>query len=353
MRWWDGDEAERYWLETTDRPDIGVDLKAPQTDDSGTEHAAYVLIREVNDGDVVFHYHKPRRAIVSWSRIVGDVFAEDIVWAAHGTVARESGVQPYRRPGWRIGLQGPYPLQTVVTLDDLREREPYIREVWTALRSRVNGPIFFPLELSDKRPLRPTQFYLTKVPVALVLATPQLLGAANVADQANPSGPGTPPVATALAGPLGLPFDPADEDAASSERDPFTVDPAVVDRGVQGHARTLNALAETVSAAGYVPRRAAPTEPQFDLAWETPEMIFVAEVKSLTERNAERQLRLGLGQVLRYRHVLGKSGRSVRAVLAVEQRPSDDGWLELCHSLGIFLVWPESMAHVLPNNPDP
>ena len=28
-RWWDGQADERYWLEATDRTDIGADLRAP------------------------------------------------------------------------------------------------------------------------------------------------------------------------------------------------------------------------------------------------------------------------------------------------------------------------------------
>lgn len=33
-RWWDSDSTERFWLEITDRPDLGVDLRAPQTRDN-------------------------------------------------------------------------------------------------------------------------------------------------------------------------------------------------------------------------------------------------------------------------------------------------------------------------------
>lgn len=41
-----------------------------------------------------------------------------------------------------------------------------------------------------------------------------------------------------------------------------------------------------------------PGEPSFDLAWMTTETVFVVEVKSTTAKNEEKQLRLGLGQVL-------------------------------------------------------
>ena len=39
-------------------------------------------------------------------------------------------------------------------------------------------------------------------------------------------------------------------------------------------------------------------EPNFDLAWQRDETVFVAVVKSTTASNEEEQLRLGLGQVL-------------------------------------------------------
>jgi hypothetical protein len=49
-RWWDENESERYWLEVTDRPDIGADLNAPQLDDSGKTRWSYDLMSEAADG---------------------------------------------------------------------------------------------------------------------------------------------------------------------------------------------------------------------------------------------------------------------------------------------------------------
>jgi hypothetical protein len=68
--------------------------------------------------------------------------------------------------------------------------------------------------------------------------------------------------------------------------------------------------------------------------------VFVGEVKSLTASNEEKQLRLGLGQVLRYAHQLGPDGDAV-PVLIVERRPSDSSWEKLCVRLGVILAWPE------------
>jgi len=89
-----------------------------------------------------------------------------------------------------------------------------------------------------------------------------------------------------------------------------------------------------------------PGEPVFDLAWEDSDGIVVAEIKSLTERNEERQLRLALGQVLRYAQLLRGKGHPVRSVVAVERRPSDDSWLELCQAAGVLLIWPETFSSI-------
>jgi hypothetical protein len=67
---------------------------------------------------------------------------------------------------------------------------------------------------------------------------------------------------------------------------------------------------------------------------------WVAEVKSTTPPNGERQLRLGLGQVTRYRQLLAEDGRTVRALIATEREPSDPSWATLCEEQGIVLGWP-------------
>jgi hypothetical protein len=63
--------------------------------------------------------------------------------------------------------------------------------------------------------------------------------------------------------------------------------------------------------------------------------------------NEEKQLRLALGQLLRYGHLLGANGRPVRTYIAVEREPKDESWGALCDQLGIRLFWPETFASVL------
>jgi hypothetical protein len=139
---------------------------------------------------------------------------------------------------------------------------------------------------------------------------------------------------------VGAPYRPVDETAKVCEREPFDTDPEIVERGTRAHARLQNTLAAAVAARGHEPLRATPTDPQFDLAWRDGAELWVAEVKSTTAENEERQLRLGLGQLLRYRHSLGVGSTPVRAMLYVEHEPHDHQWAELCQSVEVTLRWP-------------
>jgi len=142
---------------------------------------------------------------------------------------------------------------------------------------------------------------------------------------------------------IGQSYIPADEKAASEKREPFAaeMDPNVIDRGRLGHKRTQNLLARLVQAHGMRPLRPQ-GEPKFDVAWWDGDRVYVVEVKSLTKRNEEKQLRLGLGQVLRYRQLLQERSADACAVLALEREPGDKGWHRLCRELDVVLWWPGS-----------
>ena len=138
---------------------------------------------------------------------------------------------------------------------------------------------------------------------------------------------------------LGAPYRQAQVTGAPGSRDPFSVDSARVERGLRGHADTQNELASVLRNAGIEPRSCQPPEPDFDLAWQKNGTVFVAEVKSITADNEEVQLRLGLGQVLRYRQRLSTLGHvRVVAVLVPERRPRDPSWRELCQEVGVALL---------------
>jgi hypothetical protein len=329
-------------MEITDRSDLGIDLNAPQTQDNGKPYWSYSLIHELGEGDIVFHYDKNRQAVTAWSRAAGSTWSDEVVWGSHGTVAREQGIRPYKRPGWRLALENFTELDKSVSLEEFRAREDAIEEMASELEKKYGRPVYLPFALSKRRVLRPAQGYLVKMPRELVLTVPTLRVAADRAEEfARVS------ARLAESSAVGARYRSANEEAAVSERDPFSIDPTLVERGLRGHAATQNLLAEHVRALGAEPRSPSAKEPNYDLAWELNGTVWVAEIKSMTNSNEEKQLRLGLGQILRYRQLLQIGDRRVRALIAAEKRPTDgQRWVELCESLEVLLTWPEKFEEL-------
>jgi hypothetical protein len=336
-RWWAGHADERYWMEVTGRGDVGADLHAPQRDDAGHENWTYALVREVADGDVVFHYEKSKTAITSWSIATGGFWEEDTDWGTpRSTGPSGHPVQPYKRPGLWHGLHGPFRFAQPVTLADLRAAESELRAVSTALEGAHPGKrLYFPVQFRSDG-IRAQQGYLVKFPAEVVALFPQLADAT-----ANATVPPPVPDAAGKGDTLGADYEPADEEASQTERDPFPVDPAIVERGIRSHAVLQNKLAAHIKSLGLAPKKPEKDDPAWDVLWRDAQgEVWVAEVKSLTPSNEERQLRLGLGQLLRYRFRLAAQEGTAHAVLMVEHEPRDTTWKDLCDELGVVLAWP-------------
>jgi predicted RNA-binding protein with PUA-like domain len=165
-RWWSHEPAERYWLEATDREDIGADLRAPETDERGQDNWRYSLFKDAQVGDIVLHYDKrpSSNGIVGWSLVSDRPFAAPMVWAARGTYARDKGVKPRERPGFVVPLAGFQKLSVPVTLDQIRSMEHQLRALVVELEHQYGKPLYFPFELSNKRPIRLLQGYAFKLP---------------------------------------------------------------------------------------------------------------------------------------------------------------------------------------------
>jgi 5-methylcytosine-specific restriction endonuclease McrA len=172
-RWWSDRLEERYWLEATDRRDIGADLKAPVADARGADNWRYSLFREANLGDIVYHYDARSNAITSWSRIAGVSQSRQIIWAARGSYARERGATQREVDGYVVGLDTHTQLQQPLTLTRLREEKSKVERIVSSVRGASRKPIYFPFELSQ-RALRPLQGYAFKLPSAFVSAFPEL-----------------------------------------------------------------------------------------------------------------------------------------------------------------------------------
>jgi hypothetical protein len=354
--WWANSLVERFWLEITDRPDIGVDLHAPQRDAAGRHSAGYSPIWWVEPQDTVFHYDLNERAITAYSRAAGEVTEAPVVWLSHRGATRRRLGSARAQPGWWLDLDGSYPLETPLTLASLRDRAELVRDLLETLEASHPRPLYFPFFFYGGGELRPMQPYLNKLPAALVARLPELSAAAGEAARAPLpiDRLGTPAkrrrtdrFGSGDGASFGAPYRRAQARNLPDEREPFSVDPSIVERGLSGHVDTQNAVADALTAASIMPRSRQQGEPNFDLGWERDGVIFVGEVKSMTNANEEKQLRLGLGQVLRYRSLLAQVHPKVRAVLITEREPLDVSWHELCRELGVLLVTPIDLTALI------
>jgi hypothetical protein len=165
--WWAAELNQRFWMEITDRDDLGADLFAPTADGSGKPYWGYELITYVQPGDVVFHWHKSlagEPAIVGWSRATGAYEDTDISWQAHGSVGRSKG-SSNPRPAWRMPLLNYTALPDPVLISDVRAKDAKLRKTLADLEARYpTGSLYFPFGFSDKRELRAQQTYFVKMP---------------------------------------------------------------------------------------------------------------------------------------------------------------------------------------------
>jgi hypothetical protein len=130
--------------------------------------------------------------------------------------------------------------------------------------------------------------------------------------------------------------------------DPWQRDPNTLDRSLKAHADTQNGLQSFLANHGVRAWSPDASEPDFDLGWLRGRRYYVCEVKSLpTTHSEDRQLRLGIGQVLDYQALLSRQHPDVRAVLAVERRPSDPRWSKLAEAHGITIAWPDTICVML------
>lgn len=122
-------------------------------------------------------------------------------------------------------------------------------------------------------------------------------------------------------------------------------DPSERDRATQIHRSLENWLIAKLRDSGVEPLDPA-GEPYFDLAWRVGDRLYVCEVKS-SANNPVHQLRLGLGQILQYRHMLSGGGRDrISGCILIEDDPGGE-WVTLCSALGILLFWPARWEEVL------
>lgn len=123
-------------------------------------------------------------------------------------------------------------------------------------------------------------------------------------------------------------------------REPFVVDPNELDRATRRHKEIQLTLQAVVIAAGHE-LKGGNSFADIDIGWQTGAGLVIAEVKTTTDKNQSRQLRLGLGQLLDYTNALSAEFAPVHGVLVTEHKPPER-WIDLCQSHGIAVAWPPS-----------
>lgn len=178
--WWDKLNEEKYWMEITDRKDIGRDLNCPQTDDNGNQEGSYSLIKAIKPGDVVFHYSTKKQRIEGASVAGAPLEERATTWTPHGRVGR-SKPGHVERPGWWLPIYGFSEAQDKLTLAEVRQpldqawiyQWIHAKELDIQIRRKagernLQTAVAAPFQRYGGYTLRGQQGYLTKMPLDFI-----------------------------------------------------------------------------------------------------------------------------------------------------------------------------------------
>jgi len=349
--WWDQVTTEKYWVEITDRPDIGADLKCPQTKKGNREYWSYSLIRSIWPGDIVFHYSTNEQAFLGASVAGGPLEERSIVWVPHGTYGRNSEKDLKPRPGWWLPLYGYSEAKRRLTLVELREPENqnwFLNWFQKMQEQRKRGEIIAaPLQPYPAQ-IRGAQGYLAKMPLVFVERWSQLSDMVNLhareeeelvrlARVARPQG------ASEGISPQSVTFKPKSYEEYS----------AFIRGGVQRRSRNHEKLVK--DAADFFRRHGASiSNPHpIDLLMLSP-LPIIFEAKLVNNLSAGFAVREAVGQLYEYRYFIGP--RNANVCILLDEKPDELFVIYLENFLGIQIVWctgvgfsggPKTTAHFL------
>lgn len=124
---------------------------------------------------------------------------------------------------------------------------------------------------------------------------------------------------------------------------PHEVDLSALDAATSRHMALQDELADQLEERGLAPRSPGSWQPQFDLAFEHEGSCYIVEVKSGLPVSAQ-QVRLGVGQVFEYRHLMDAGEQRVHPVLLLEGEPPYPWNVLLDGDLGIAVVRADAMS---------
>lgn len=142
---------------------------------------------------------------------------------------------------------------------------------------------------------------------------------------------------------FGVAYRPASSREPTEPPDaPHRVDLSALDAATAKHMALQDSLAAELRAREIEPRSPGSWQPQFDLAFEYQARRFIVEVKTGAPVTTQ-QVRLGVGQVLEYCHVMREDQKEVQAVLLLEG-DLPEPWSELLEVLRIDVLRSDELA---------
>jgi hypothetical protein len=137
---------------------------------------------------------------------------------------------------------------------------------------------------------------------------------------------------------FGVPYRSPPQRGAERRPVELQIDLADLDRRTNAHTALQEALVAELVNRGLGCRSPAGAEPQYDLAFDHQSRVWVVELKTLGEAHHAQQFRLGLGQLLEYRHRMSELlDEEVGAALLMESL-ADERWAAIADSAGVSLL---------------
>jgi hypothetical protein len=183
--WWDGDDAQRYWMEVATTGAMGEILIAPKFPGSTW---SYNLVGEVRPGDRVLHWRATSegRALVGWSvATAAPEVVPEYTWQPRGTSGRALG-GPRTTEGWMVTLGGFNAFTEPLLSSELQQLRDDVLRVGADLEASYGKPTYFPFYLYGGRELRAQQGYLVKFPAELLAVLPTIDEAEVLAHRSSP-----------------------------------------------------------------------------------------------------------------------------------------------------------------------
>ena len=168
--WWSSQSNQRYWVEITDRADLGKNIIAPQRAQAGKSTPGYELLNYVHEGDIVFHWwrkpSKPEdRGFYGYSEVVGAMQEGTIPWKSRGRYAENEKVGPKPAKYWNLANFTEF--QHPILVGDLNERRNEIFDLIESLEKLHGKPIYFPFCKREGK-VAANQTYFAKLPLELL-----------------------------------------------------------------------------------------------------------------------------------------------------------------------------------------